>query len=161
MRAAQKTATYRRKIISPINQLSVIAKGFDSVFDSLEYGKVGDWCVLVDCWWFWHRQHHVCQRFGTKSHHWYKESSGRQAFRYPAGVFYWKPSFLCMMGAVVGLALVYVMCHFATDATGYGIQNWCIKCCYCIWNFLYTWNSGWNYSGLFSCNNGSRGSNQK
>jgi|JI10StandDraft_1071094.scaffolds.fasta_scaffold40289_3 putative ABC transport system permease protein len=116
MRAARKLRPTQEDNFS-INQLSVIAKGFDSVFDSLGMVKwvIGAFSLIVG-------------GFGIANIMFVSVTERKAIIGIKKALgatrsdilleFLLEAIFLCMMGAVVGLALVYVMCYFATDATG-------------------------------------------
>ena len=115
MRAARKLRPTQEDNFS-VNQLSVIAKGFDSVFDSLSMVKwvIGAFSLIVGGFGIANIMFvSVSERkaiIGIKKALGAKRSDILLEFLLEA-------IFLCMMGAIVGLALVYVMCHFATEAT--------------------------------------------
>lgn len=115
MRAARKLRPSQEDNFS-VNQLSVIAKGFDSVFDSLSMVKwvIGAFSLIVGGFGIANIMFvSVSERkaiIGIKKALGAKRSDILLEFLLEA-------IFLCMMGAIVGLALVYVMCHFATEAT--------------------------------------------
>ena len=116
MRSARKLRPSQEDNFS-INQLSVIAKGFDGVFDSLGIVKwvIGAFSLLVGGFGIANIMFvSVTERkaiIGIKKALGAKRSDILLEFLLEA-------IFLCMMGAIVGLALVYVMCIFATDASG-------------------------------------------
>ncbi len=100
-----------------INQLSVIAKGFEGLFDSLGLIKwvIGAFSLIVGGFGIANIMFvSVTERkpvIGIKKALGAKRSDILLEFLLEA-------IFLCMMGALVGLALVYVMCIFATKASG-------------------------------------------
>ena len=116
MRSARKLRPSQEDNFS-VNQLSVIAKGFDSVFDSLGLVKwvIGAFSLIVGGFGIANIMFvSVTERkalIGIKKALGAKRSDILLEFLLEA-------IFLCMMGAVVGLALVYIMCHFATEASG-------------------------------------------
>ena len=116
MRASRKLRPTQEDNFS-INQLSVIAKGFDSVFDSLGIVKwvIGAFSLLVGGFGIANIMFvSVTERkalIGIKKALGARRSDILLEFLLEA-------IFLCMMGAIVGLLLVYVMCHFATEASG-------------------------------------------
>ncbi len=116
MRASRKLRPTQEDNFS-VNQLSVIAKGFDGVFDSLGIVKwvIGAFSLIVGGFGIANIMFvSVSERkalIGIKKALGAKRSDILLEFLLEA-------IFLCMMGAVVGLALVYVMCHFATEASG-------------------------------------------
>lgn len=116
MRASRKLRPSQEDNFS-INQLSVIAKGFDSVFDSLGLVKwiIGAFSLIVGGFGIANIMFvSVTERkalIGIKKALGAKRSDIMLEFLIEA-------IFLCMMGAVVGLILVYIMCHFATEASG-------------------------------------------
>lgn len=116
MRAARKLRPTQEDNFS-INQLDVIAKGFDGMFDSLSMVKwvIGLFSLIVGGFGIANIMFvSVSERkalIGIKKALGAKRSDILLEFLLEA-------IFLCMMGAVVGLALVYVMCHFATEASG-------------------------------------------
>ncbi|MCC6584612.1 MAG: ABC transporter permease [Chitinophagales bacterium] len=116
MRAARKLRPTQEDNFS-VNQLSVIAKGFDGVFDSLGMVKwvIGAFSLIVGGFGIANIMFvSVSERkalIGIKKALGAKRSDILLEFLLEA-------IFLCMMGAVVGLLLVYIMCYFATDASG-------------------------------------------
>jgi putative ABC transport system permease protein len=116
MRASRKLRPKQADNFS-INQLSVIAKGFESVFDSLGLIKwvIGAFSLIVGGFGIANIMFvSVSERkalIGIKKALGAKRSDILLEFLLEA-------IFLCMMGAVVGLALVYLMSIFATDASG-------------------------------------------
>lgn len=116
MRAARKLRPTQEDNFS-VNQLSVIAKGFDSVFDSLGIVKwvIGAFSLIVG-------------GFGIANIMFVSVTERRAIIGIKKALgarrsdilleFLLEAIFLCMMGAIVGLVLVYIMCHFATDASG-------------------------------------------
>lgn len=116
MRSARKLRPGQEDNFS-VNQLSVIAKGFDSVFDSLGLVKwvIGAFSLIVG-------------GFGIANIMFVSVSERKALIGIKKALgatrsdilleFLLEAIFLCMMGAVVGLALVYIMCHFATQASG-------------------------------------------
>ncbi len=116
MRASRKLRPSQEDNFS-INQLSVIAKGFDSVFDSLGLVKwvIGAFSLIVGGFGIANIMFvSVTERkalIGIKKALGARSSDILLEFLLEA-------IFLCMMGAVVGLGLVYILCHFATEASG-------------------------------------------
>jgi len=116
MRASRKLRPSQEDNFS-INQLSVIAKGFDGLFDSLGLVKwvIGAFSLLVGGFGIANIMFvSVTERkalIGIKKALGAKRSDILLEFLLEA-------IFLCMMGAVVGLLLVYIMCRVATDASG-------------------------------------------
>lgn len=116
MRATRKLRPKQEDDFS-INQLSVIAKGFDSVFDSLGMVKwvIGAFSLIVG-------------GFGIANIMFVSVSERKALIGIKKALgakrrdilleFLLEAIFLCMMGALVGLALVYVLCYFATEASG-------------------------------------------
>lgn len=116
LRAARKLRPTQIDNFS-INQLSVIAKGFDSVFDSMSMVKwvIGAFSLIVGGFGIANIMFvSVSERkalIGIKKALGAKRSDILLEFLLEA-------IFLCMMGAMVGLLLVYVLCYFATQASG-------------------------------------------
>ena len=116
MRSSRKLRPSQEDNFS-INQLSVIAKGFDSVFDSLGLVKwiIGAFSLIVGGFGIANIMFvSVTERkalIGIKKALGAKHSDILLEFLLEA-------IFLCMLGAVVGLLLVYIMCIFATEASG-------------------------------------------
>ena len=116
MRSSRKLRPSQEDNFS-INQLSVIAKGFDSVFDSLGLVKwiIGAFSLIVGGFGIANIMFvSVTERkalIGIKKALGAKRSDILLEFLLEA-------IFLCMLGAVVGLLLVYIMCIFATEASG-------------------------------------------
>jgi putative ABC transport system permease protein len=116
MRASRKLRPKQIDNFS-INQLSVIAKGFESVFDSLGIIKwvIGAFSLIVGGFGIANIMFvSVSERkalIGIKKALGAKRSDILLEFLLEA-------IFLCMMGAIVGLLLVYIMCKFATEASG-------------------------------------------
>lgn len=116
MRSARKLRPSQLDNFS-INQLDVIAKGFDSMFDSLSMVKwvIGLFSLIVGGFGIANIMFvSVSERkalIGIKKALGAKRSDILLEFLLEA-------IFLCMMGAIVGLALVYVMCIFATEGSG-------------------------------------------
>lgn len=116
MRASRKLRPTQEDNFS-INQLSVIAKGFDSLFDSLGMVKwvIGAFSLIVGGFGIANIMFvSVTERkpiIGIKKALGARRSDIMLEFLIEA-------IFLCMLGAIVGLALVYVMCYFLTDASG-------------------------------------------
>ena len=116
MRSARKLRPKQLDNFS-INQLSVIAKGFDSVFDSLGMVKwvIGAFSLIVGGFGIANIMFvSVSERkalIGIKKALGAKRSDILLEFLLEA-------IFLCLMGAIVGLLLVYVLCYFATEASG-------------------------------------------
>lgn len=116
MRAARKLRPGQEENFS-INQLSVIAKGFDGVFDSLGMVKwvIGLFSLIVGGFGIANIMFvSVTERkaiIGIKKALGARRSDILLEFLIEA-------IFLCMMGAILGLILVYLMCYFATDASG-------------------------------------------
>jgi len=116
IRAARKLRPTQEENFS-INQLDVIAKGFDGVFDSLGMVKwvIGLFSLIVG-------------GFGIANIMFVSVSERKAIIGIKKALgatrsdvlleFLLEAIFLCMMGAIVGLALVYIMCHFATQASG-------------------------------------------
>ncbi|MDB5229105.1 MAG: FtsX-like permease family protein [Bacteroidota bacterium] len=116
MRASRKLRPKQNENFS-INQLSVIAKGFEGLFDSLGMVKwvIGAFSLIVG-------------GFGIANIMFVSVSERKALIGIKKALgarrsdilleFLLEAIFLCMMGAVVGLALVYVMCHFASEASG-------------------------------------------
>ena len=116
MRAARKLRPTQEDNFS-VNQLSVIAKGFDSLFDSLGMIKwvIGAFSLIVG-------------GFGIANIMFVSVSERKSIIGIKKALgatrsdvlleFLIEAIFLCMMGAIVGLVLVYIMCHFATEASG-------------------------------------------
>lgn len=116
MRAARKLRPTQEDDFS-INQLSVIAKGFDSMFDSLGLVKwiIGAFSLIVGGFGIANIMFvSVSERkalIGIKKALGAKRSDILLEFLLEA-------IFLCMMGAIVGLVLVYLLCILATNASG-------------------------------------------
>jgi putative ABC transport system permease protein len=116
MRASRKLRPSQEDNFS-INQLSVIAKGFDGVFDSLGMVKwvIGAFSLLVGGFGIANIMFvSVTERkplIGIKKALGAKRSDILLEFLLEA-------IFLCMMGAIVGLVLVYILCIVITDASG-------------------------------------------
>ncbi|HRB19747.1 MAG TPA: FtsX-like permease family protein, partial [Chitinophagales bacterium] len=116
MRSARKLRPKQLDNFS-INQLSVIAKGFDSVFDSLGMVNwvIGAFSLIVGGFGIANIMFvSVSERkalIGIKKALGAKRSDILLEFLLEA-------IFLCLMGAIVGLLLVYVLCYFATEASG-------------------------------------------
>lgn len=116
MRAARKLRPSQEDNFS-INQLDVIAKGFDSVFESLGMVKwvIGLFSLIVG-------------GFGIANIMFVSVSERKAIIGIKKALgatrsdilleFLLEAIFLCMMGAIVGLILVYIMCYFATEASG-------------------------------------------
>lgn len=116
MRAARKLRPSQADNFS-VNQLSVIAKGFDSLFDSLSMVKwvIGAFSLIVG-------------GFGIANIMFVSVSERKAIIGIKKALgatrsdvlleFLIEAIFLCMMGAIVGLILVYVMSYFATQASG-------------------------------------------
>ncbi|MCC6571486.1 MAG: ABC transporter permease [Chitinophagales bacterium] len=116
MRASRKLRPSQEDNFS-VNQLSVIAKGFDGVFDSLGMVKwvIGAFSLIVG-------------GFGIANIMFVSVSERRPIIGIKKALgatrndilleFLIEAIFLCMMGALVGLLLVYIMCIFATKASG-------------------------------------------
>lgn len=116
MRASRKLRPSQEDNFS-INQLSVIAKGFDGMFDSLSIVKwvIGAFSLLVGGFGIANIMFvSVTERkaiIGIKKALGAKRSDILLEFLLEA-------IFMCMLGAIVGLILVYIMCYFATQASG-------------------------------------------
>ena len=116
MRASRKLRPAQEDNFS-VNQLSVIAKGFDSLFDSLGLVKwvIGAFSLIVG-------------GYGIANIMFVSVSERKAIIGIKKALgatrseilleFLLEAIFLCMMGAIVGLLLVYVMCHFLTQASG-------------------------------------------
>ncbi|HQG38263.1 MAG TPA: ABC transporter permease [Chitinophagales bacterium] len=116
MRSARKLRPTQADNFS-INQLDVIAKGFNGVFESLGMVKwvIGLFSLIVG-------------GFGIANIMFVSVSERKSIIGIKKALgatrsdvlleFLLEAIFLCMMGAVVGLVLVYILCHFATEASG-------------------------------------------
>lgn len=116
IRAARKLRPSQEENFS-VNQLDVIAKGFDGVFESLGMVKwvIGLFSLIVG-------------GFGIANIMFVSVSERKAIIGIKKALgatrsdvlleFLLEAIFLCMMGAILGLVLVYVMCHFATEASG-------------------------------------------
>lgn len=116
MRAARKLRPAQEDNFS-INQLDVIAKGFNGLFDSLSMVKwvIGAFSLIVG-------------GFGIANIMFVSVSERKAIIGIKKALgatradilleFLLEAVFLCFLGAIVGLLLVYIMCHFATEASG-------------------------------------------
>lgn len=116
MRASRKLRPKQADNYS-VNQLSVIAKGFDGLFDSLGIVKwvIGFFSLIVGGFGIANIMFvSVTERkalIGIKKALGARKSDILLEFLLEA-------IFLCMMGAVVGILIVYLLCNLATEASG-------------------------------------------
>ena len=116
MRSARKLRPSQLDNFS-INQLDVIAKGFDSMFDSLSMVKwvIGLFSLIVG-------------GFGIANIMFVSVSERKALIGIKKALgakrtdilleFLLEAIFLCMMGAIVGFVLVYIIYIFATEGSG-------------------------------------------
>jgi putative ABC transport system permease protein len=116
MRASRKLRPKQADNYS-VNQLSVIAKGFDGLFDSLGIVKwvIGFFSLIVGGFGIANIMFvSVTER---KSLIGIKKALGARRSDILLE-FLLEAIFLCLMGAVVGLVIVYLLCSLATEASG-------------------------------------------